>query len=225
MTTRLILPGIFAAAAHALVLLGFNNGNTPAITPGNLVEIEPQWTPPKPLPPEPPPARDDDDGPRPEIEAPARPVPVLDPVILNPRDGMETTPAVFAPDNKAGMLGPITTIPPGDYLRGDGDGKGGPPVLDMRFLDNTPGTRFRAAPAYPHAAKSAGIEGSVTVAFVVDEKGFVTDARVVESTHREFEEPTLRAVAKWRFEPGRKNGVPVRFTMHMPVVFSLSDSE
>ncbi len=225
MTTRLILPGILAAAAHAFVLLGFNNGETPAITPDNGIKIEPPWTPPKPPPPDPPPERDEDKGPAREIEVTAPPLPGLNPVAANPLDGLPTTPLVFSPHYDKNLTDPITTIPPGRPGGGDKDGNEGKPVVDFSLLDNTPNMRFRAAPAYPHAAKSAGIEGSVTVAFVVDEKGYVTDARVVESTHREFEEPTLRAVSKWRFEPGRKNGVPVRFRMHVPIVFSLNDSE
>jgi protein TonB len=224
MTTRLILPGIFAAATHAFVLLGFNNENTPPIRPSEVVDIAP-WVPPKPLPPDPPVRDDYDKGPVDKIEVTAPPLPGINPVVTNPLDGLPTTPLVFNPYYDKNLTGPITPIPPGRPGGGDKDGKDGKPVVDFSMLDNTPATRFRAAPGYPHAAKSAGIEGSVTVAFVVDEKGFVTDARVVESTHREFEEPALRAVGKWRFEPGRKNGVPVRFRMHVPIVFTLNDSE
>jgi protein TonB len=207
------------------VLLGFNHDDTASNSAQKAVSLAPPpWVAPK-LPDLPPENLVDYDGPKPEIEAPARRVPVLDPVILNPREGMETTPPIFVPDNRADMLGPITNIPPGDYLRKGGDGKGRTPVLDMRFLDHTPGVRHRVAPVYPHSLKNAGVEGAVTVVFVVDEKGYVSDVRVLDASHREFEEPTLRAVGKWRFEPGRKNGAPVRFRMQVPIVFSLNDSE
>jgi protein TonB len=43
----------------------------------------------------------------------------------------------------------------------------------------------------------------------------------VRSSSHAFEEPTLRAIAKWRFEPGRRGGQIVRFRMQVPVVFKL----
>ena len=70
--------------------------------------------------------------------------------------------------------------------------------------------------------KSGGIDGSVTVAFDVDRAGKVVAARVLSSSHREFEEPTLRAARKWRFEPGRKHGRTVPFRMVVPVAFHVN---
>ena len=58
--------------------------------------------------------------------------------------------------------------------------------------------------------------------FVVDEAGRVLDPHVVRSNDPVFEAPTLRAVAKWRFEPGRKNGQVVRFRMSVPVAFAVN---
>ena len=45
---------------------------------------------------------------------------------------------------------------------------------------------------------------------------------VVESSDRVFEEAAVRAVAKWRFEPGRRDGRVVRFRMAVPIVFALN---
>jgi protein TonB len=61
------------------------------------------------------------------------------------------------------------------------------------------------------------------VEFVVDESGNVLNPRVVSSSDRAFEENTLRAVAKWKFEPGRRDGRTVRFRMSVPVVFKLGE--
>jgi protein TonB len=101
---------------------------------------------------------------------------------------------------------------------------GGPglPVFSPGELDRVPDARVRIAPEYPFAMKNGGIDGSVTVAFDVDRAGNVVAARVLKSTHTEFEAPTLRAVLKWRFEPGRKNGRTVPFRMVVPVDFHLS---
>lgn len=94
-------------------------------------------------------------------------------------------------------------------------------LAGIRELDNPPRARLQASPQYPFEAKRTGREGAVMVAFTVDENGVVLDPRVVNSTDRDFEDATLRAVARWRFEPGRRAGRIVRFRMALPVVFNL----
>ena len=89
------------------------------------------------------------------------------------------------------------------------------------FLDKTPQATVRMPPTYPSAMRNDGIEGVVLVEFDVDVKGRVVGARVRESTDRAFEEPTLRAVLNWRFEPGLSQGRPVPFRMVIPVNFTL----
>jgi protein TonB len=46
---------------------------------------------------------------------------------------------------------------------------------------------------------------------------------VISSTHREFEAEALRAVARWKFKPGRKNGANVSTSnVRLPFVFNIS---
>lgn len=90
-------------------------------------------------------------------------------------------------------------------------------------LENSPRTRSQVAPIYPTAERGAGITGEVLVEFTVDESGRVLNPRVVRSSLAAFEAATLRAVEKWRFEPGRVQGRAVRFRMMVPVKFSLND--
>ena len=66
------------------------------------------------------------------------------------------------------------------------------------------------------------VEGSVTLVFVLDEDGRVEDPRVENSTRPEFEKPALEAVRKWRFQPGMKDGQPVRTYIRVPIRFSVS---
>jgi protein TonB len=99
-------------------------------------------------------------------------------------------------------------------------GMPGAPV-DASLLDNPPQTRVQTAPAYPPNARATGLGGEVWVEFAVDESGRVLHPRVVRSNDPIFDEPTLRAVAKWRFEPGRKSGRPVSFRMIVPVTYRL----
>jgi protein TonB len=69
--------------------------------------------------------------------------------------------------------------------------------------------------------RRAGIEGSVTIDFVVDKDGAVQKAVAVKSSRVEFEAPAVAAVSAWQFEPGQKGGRAVNTHMQVPIVFSL----
>lgn len=115
--------------------------------------------------------------------------------------------------------------PPGE-LGGTGLGDwngGGPGIFSLDKLDKTPRATVRMPPVYPATLKKDGIEGVVLIEFDVDAKGRVVSARVRESTNRAFDEPTLRAVRNWRFEPGLRQGRPVSFRMVIPVNFKLGE--
>ena len=61
------------------------------------------------------------------------------------------------------------------------------------------------APKYPRVLHSAGLSGTVMVEFVIDTIGQVetVSIRVVESTHRGFEDAARAAVLGARFQPAR----------------------
>lgn len=98
-----------------------------------------------------------------------------------------------------------------------------PAVFSTASLDHKPRTRVQVAPIYPAEAKSRGLTAEVVVEFVVDEEGRVTAEHVVRSSDPIFEEATLQAVRKWRFEPGKKDGRLVKFRLQIPVVFNLNE--
>lgn len=116
----------------------------------------------------------------------------------------------------------VLTIPTGP-IRG---GKGGlGEIFDIKNLDQQPVAKFQAKPAYPFEMRRAGINGEVTVQFVVDPNGDVRDAFVVKSSQREFEAAAIAAVSKWKFRPGRKGGRAVATRMVVPMVFSLNNED
>ena len=71
--------------------------------------------------------------------------------------------------------------------------------------------------------RRAGVSGEVTVAFIVGSSGDVVEAYAVKSTQREFEQPAVQAVLKWKFRPGRKGGRAVNTRMSVPIVFNLNE--
>jgi periplasmic protein TonB len=114
----------------------------------------------------------------------------------------------------------VITIPTG---RIGGNGRGFGEIFDLKNLDQQPAAKFQAKPAYPFDMRRQGITGNVTIQFIVDTNGDVRDPFVVKSDHREFEQPALQAVAKWKFRPGRKGGRAVNTRMMVPMQFNLND--
>jgi len=79
------------------------------------------------------------------------------------------------------------------------------------------------APDYPYELKKAGISGVVSIQFEVDEQGNVQDPVIQKSSNREFEQPAINAVKRWKFKPARKDGVPVKMKVAIPLQFNLED--
>ena len=218
MNTRYVIPIAVALAAHGGLLFGFTKSSRPDKHPIEKKDYIPFPLPPLPDLPElvevistEPAAKKSDDLQPPKGEEP--PSIIVDVTVPTmPRPPITTGPVVN------------TDFIPKDFSDGMEDGKG--PLrtfITGLELDNAPRARFQAAPIYPFEQKKNGQPGEVYVDFVVDEAGMVHSARVTKSSDRVFEEPTLRAVAKWRFEPGKRNGKIVSFRMTVPVVFSLND--
>jgi TonB family protein len=114
-----------------------------------------------------------------------------------------------------------TTIPT-DWQSG-GPGRPGPEIetVDWRKLDRAPRVRSQSAPVYPDSLIKDGITGTVDVEFMVDKDGNVCEPVVVRASNPGFIGPAVRAVALWKFEPGRSAGRNVRFRMSVPVVFTI----
>jgi protein TonB len=76
--------------------------------------------------------------------------------------------------------------------------------------------------AYPEIARQARVEGLVILEATIDERGLVTDARVLRSEPL-LDGAALAAVRQWRYTPTLLNGVPVRVLMTITFNFKLSD--
>jgi TonB family protein len=75
---------------------------------------------------------------------------------------------------------------------------------------------------YPEAARSQKAEGIVIVRFVVNTKGDIEDAVVIQRVHPAIDTEVLRIVGKLeRFVPGSQGGKPVKVYYNLPVTFSL----
>lgn len=76
---------------------------------------------------------------------------------------------------------------------------------------------------YPEMATRAGIEGRVTIQFIVNEKGDVENPRVIRGIGGGCDEEALKAVSQAKFKPGMQRGRPVRVQYSLPIVFKLQN--
>jgi protein TonB len=112
----------------------------------------------------------------------------------------------------------IPVVKPGTQL-----GKGMKDLFDVANLDQPPVLRVPVSPTYPFEMRRAGISGEVLVEFIVDTRGDVVAVQVIRSSQREFEQPAIQAVQKWKFRPGRKGGRAVNTRAQQPITFNLND--
>lgn len=221
---RYALPALLAAAIHAALLLAIPPTEVDAI----IRAPEPPGIVLPPLPPivyERPTVRPPDDTAtrrvRPVEAGGGPPRPELDARLERSHRDFE-----IPPDSLRRTKGPpahvVSPLPPGEFVT-PGPWRGAPPpeLFDASQLDRPPRARFQPAPDYPAELRRDGVEGEVVVAFEVDREGRVVSARAVGGD-RAFAAAAVRAVLRWRFEPGRSEGRPVAFRMTVPVGFSLA---
>lgn len=215
MNRNLVMSGVVAAAVHAGVLFGIPGG--PAPQPAATRDVISWCGFPMPVVLDDPVAVAEGES---AAKGEPRPEPLRSDELLVKDPGPIAIP--FDGQLRRTLIGKaeLPTVPVG---LPDGIGMGAGEIFGGLDLDDPPRTRVQVRPNYPRDAMNDGRRGEVLVEFVVDEAGRVLAPRVVRSSDRIFEEPTLRAVAKWRFEPGRRHGQIVRFRMAVPVVFSLSE--
>lgn len=85
-------------------------------------------------------------------------------------------------------------------------------------LDQKPRVIYQPGPILTSELRKK-TPGTVYIVFVVDPQGRVQSPQVQSSSDPVFERPALNAVKQWKFEPGKRNGKPVRFRMRVPITF------
>jgi protein TonB len=74
-------------------------------------------------------------------------------------------------------------------------------------------------PVYPPFALKARIRGIVILRVLVGETGTPLDIEVVKGVNGGLTEAAVDAVRRWKFTPGRRNGVAVRAWTTVPIPF------
>jgi TonB family protein len=92
-------------------------------------------------------------------------------------------------------------------------------LADSEYHTPPKPTRLKK-PKYPRAAFDNRIEGTVIVELLIDAKGKVAKARIIQSVPA-LDEAALECVKKWRFEPAKKAGKPVPAIANAPIAFRI----
>jgi TonB family protein len=89
-------------------------------------------------------------------------------------------------------------------------------------VDTSPSIIHAGPPTYPFEAEQKGIEGKVTVQFLVTKEGTVRDPIIFKSSPvGVFDQAAIETVTQYTFKPGTKGGEAVDVIVRMPIVFQL----
>lgn len=76
------------------------------------------------------------------------------------------------------------------------------------------------APVYPAIARTAGVQGTVMLEAVINERGRVDNVRVLRSVTL-LDNAAVEAVRAWRYTPTLLNGVPVPVLLSITINFQI----
>ena len=150
--------------------------------PLNATIVEEIKVPPPPPPPPPPK----------KIEIPKAPPPPEQPYVPPPDIPVPVTPAepVIAAVSPTPPPTPPVIAPPAPPA---------PPPPKVAQIVRNPKPLSDCSPDMPAEARRKNIEGSVVAQMLVDEKGNVTEVKIVKSSDRVFEKAVIRALSECKF--------------------------
>jgi protein TonB len=93
------------------------------------------------------------------------------------------------------------------------------PVFDLGPGITPPRVVHQVNPSTRSNSRGFKISGTVLIGLVVSSKGAPLNVRVVRSLDADVDENAMKAVQDWRFEPARKDGVPVAVRVTVEIRF------
>jgi periplasmic protein TonB len=168
--------------------------------------------------PEPPPQKDK--PPEPELPKPQQ---TADPKPVQKQMSKPQAPKTSLPFALNPKLPPMThslEMPPLEAFAMDA------PQLKDRYLAHELDAGLiplaKVAPVYPLHAARRGIEGQVRVQFLVTAQGTVADIQILAAEpEKVFDQSVIDCVSRWRFQPGRVQGIPVAALAQTTIKFQL----
>lgn len=85
--------------------------------------------------------------------------------------------------------------------------------------DTNPVPIKRGPPVFPAEFRRADIRGEAEVWFIIGADGRTEEVQVKRATDEAFAKAAIAAVSQWRFQPGTKDGKPVRVRSQQLITF------
>ena len=92
---------------------------------------------------------------------------------------------------------------------------------DDKIAIAAPVATMKVDPAYPPDVLRDKVEGTVTLYAVIRADGTVDGVKVLDSLDSRLDETAVRALLRWHFRPGTKNGEPVALEAVVEVPFRM----
>ena len=86
---------------------------------------------------------------------------------------------------------------------------------------SAPVATMKVDPAYPPDVLRDKVEGTVTLYAVIRPDGTVDGIKVLNSLDSRLDETAVRALSRWHFRPGTRNGEPVALEAVVEVPFRM----
>jgi len=96
-----------------------------------------------------------------------------------------------------------------------------PLPADEFLISSMPAVVEEFRPRYPARAKAAGKEGKVVFSVLIDEKGRVRSAEIIQSLDPEMDQQAKKAMMQFRFRPAKINDKPVASKIKYAINFIL----
>ena len=179
-------------------------------------------------------------GDRDKLEAPKGKLPKVEQEQITPpavvvrteHPKLEVDPSIVAAPNvkiaNANMpnLGVPTAPVAGPASNGIGSGAGigsgsGGGVYRVGGGVSAPRVIYQPDPEYTEEARKAKYQGVVVLWLIVGQDGRTKDIRVSRSLGMGLDQKAVEAVKQWKFEPAKKDGVPVAVQLNVEVNFRL----
>lgn len=109
---------------------------------------------------------------------------------------------------------------------GTGVGIGGQDMEVMVFSESDveePPRELSTTPLqFPEAARAAKAGGTLVVEILIGRDGRVESVKIDESPHPSISREAERTIPKWKFQPGKNKGIPVRVRALKRITFKLN---
>lgn len=109
---------------------------------------------------------------------------------------------------------------------GTGTGSGSGPGSGVTSSPAVPPRIIKSyQPSYPSAERNAGVEGTVSIRFLIGTDGSVEDVSVTSSSGNvNLDNAAVAACRKWRFTAAKNSsGLPVRCYASIPIIFKIGN--